>query len=223
MFLEEIERDKRPFMAVCAPSHNFVLKYFDRLFDMRISDRPEDALPGTTAFVIKGVDECENDDARTFRRACQERGLRIVTLRVPMVIGTGMTGTPMRLARGVSRGTMLRIKDNEARWSMIHATDIANVARLLSQNDDADQEYVISGAPVRVNDLIEALGQRIKDKRVGTISRRLGRIVYGKVLFDLLTTDNVVNPSVFAEKYPDFEFVNPAEYMKSHVYDDESL
>lgn len=129
----------------------------------------------------------------------------------------------MRIARGVSRGTMLIIKDNKAVWSVIHATDVARAAKTVAESPIENPDFVIAANPVSVSDMISALGRRIKDKRVGSISPRWARALYGKQLYDLLTTDCVVDTAPFCAAFPDFRFVNPAEYLTTHVYDHESL
>ena len=224
MFLqEEIIPDSRPFMAVHAPEHPFLLKYFDRCFDMRITDKPDMVETPSIAFVVLRVDSDLTDETHRFIDKCKKCGLPVVTLRVPPVIGTGMDGIPMRLARGVARGTMMKIKDNGAVWSLIHATDVAKAAKAVTGDAKSENTFVIAADPIQVNDFIEALGHRIKDKRVATISPRWARILYGRKLYDILTTDKIIDTSAFKAAFPDFEFVNPAEYLTSHVYDDESL
>lgn len=226
MFLEEeIKPDKRPVMAVFAPGREFLLKYFDREFDMRVTTNPAEAEKSSVAVAVLAYDESALPDLEDFIDKCKANGIRIIQLRVPQIIGTGMNGDLMRLARGVARGTMFKIKENEAKWAVIHATDIARAACMVSQNTDSDMEFFLSGVAVPVSELLDALGFRIKNKRVGTLSPRWAKILYGRDLFKLLTTDRLAAKecSVFDEAYPDFHFLNPAEYLTTHVYDNESL
>lgn len=225
MFTEEdLKPDTRPVMAVCAPCHGFLLKYLDREFDRRITDVPEDAARGSTAVILTGVENVDNGQIDEFRNKCASKGLPVITLRLPQfVLGTGMNGELMRVARGVSRGTMLLIKDNKAVWSVIHATDVARAAKAVADARVNSADFVVSAEPVAVNDLIAALGRRIKDKRVGSISPRWARALYGGQLYDLLTKDYTVGTAAFCSAFPEFRFVNPAEYLTTHVYDNESL
>lgn len=224
MFVEEtVVADKRPFLAVAAPRHEFVLKYFDRAFDRRITGNPEEADGDMPAFVLLDKD-AGTESVKDFLARCGRLGRRVVILRVPAaVVGTGMGDPVMRLARGVARGTMMKIRDNAAVLSVIHAVDIANVALHVARNRPESAEYAVTAPPVRVNDLLDALSFRIKNKAVSTVSPRWARILYGARLYGELTADAVMDGSSFAETFPDFTFINPVEYLKSHEYDNESL
>lgn len=224
MFIEEeLKADERPSLAVCAPSLQFLLKYLDREFNMRITDNPSECAPGNKAFVILGVGEPETAAVESFRQACKEKSIEAVTLRLPTVIGTGMGGNGMRIAKGVSRGTMMKIKDNPARWSVVHAVDVALAAKALNGTSFDATTYNLSAPAVEVNKLIEAFGIRIKDKRTATINRFWARLLYGKAFFDELTSDNIIDTSAFGALFPDFEFTDPTVYLTTHNYNDESL
>ena len=224
MFLqEEIIPDNRPLLAVYASGADFLYKYFDRRFDMRVTSNLAEVSNAMAAFLIVGTEFEDRLATDKFKEECNRINLPVITLHVPFVIGTGMTETPMRMARGVMRGLLMKIKDNTAKWSVIHAVDIANVAFMLYETGVRDSEFTISPEAVAVNDLIEALSIRIKDKRVAVISPRWARLLYGKDYFERLTTDHLVDSRGFTEQYPDFEFINPADYLKTHNYDNESL
>ena len=210
-------------MAVFAPAHNFVYKYIERRFDRRITENPADAPEGSAALLFTPVDARENSDILAFRQAASSKGMRVIKLSVPEVVGTGMTGLPMRLARGVARGTMLKIKDNISKWSLVHATDIAEVAYLVAQSDLLTPDFVIAAHPVEVNRFVEALGHRIKNKRVGSLAPRWAWILYGTELFEQLTSDRIVDTTLFSSAFPDFKFADPAEYLTTHNYDNDSL
>lgn len=226
MFIEEeVKPDERPVLAVTAPGCEYVLKYVEREFGCRLTDEPSEATHGCgSALAIVCADGGEPADLADFRARAAAAGLGVATLRVPYVIGTGMGGMMMRLARGVMRGTMLKIRGNEARWSTVHATDVARAAsRIVEAAPGSDCEYTVSAPAVRVNDLIDALGHRIKNKRVGEIKGRWARLLYGASLYGQLTGDRTVSTDEFSERFADFVFADPAEYLKTHVYDNESL
>ena len=225
MFIEEKTDDRRPCLALCAPGREFVLKYLEREFNRRITDSPAESDGNGPVFVIAGVDEKLNAEQEAFIEKAREAGKHIGIVRVPHVIGTGMGDTMMRLARGVARGTMMKIKGNEARWSVVHAVDIARAAARISAvaGGDTPDEYIVSAPPVPVNDLLEALGVRIKNKRVGYISPRWAALLYGNTLYKSLTTDFMVDTGKFDSMFADFVFNNPARYLSTPLYDDESL
>lgn len=225
MFIQTtITPDKRPVMAVYAPGREFIYKYFEREFDRRLTENPTEATPGLPAIIVTGVGETDSPSITDFRAKIKTDGGALVHLHVPEVIGTGMTGFIMQLARGVARGTMMKIRENDALLSVIHATDVARASScILAANEAADSEYVISAPPVKINDLLDALGVRIKSKRVATLKPGWAKILYGNRLYGLLTKDNCVDADSFVHDYPEFEFVNPVDYLKTHVYDEESL
>lgn len=219
------EPDKCPCIYVYAPEHGYVMKYLERELDMRVTEDAGQAdVP--VAFAIVDIFRDTKSVLENFRRCCAERGLTGVVLRVPYVVGTGMGGELMRMARGVSRGTLLCIVGNEARMAVVHATDVAVVARAVAeQHPDKAVDINLGGVAVEVNELTRALGVRIKDKRVGDIKPRWARILYGR-WYDELTRDRVpdVADGDGPEKYIDgFRYVNAAEYLRTHVYDNESL
>lgn len=224
MFIEEeIKEDKRPFQFVFAPGQEFIYKYFDREFDCRITDNPYEIDDNKFGVIIAGTEDKESPEIIKVGEECLKNGIEVVKLLVPDVIGTGMTGLMMRLARGVARGTMMQIKENKAVRSVIHATDIARVAKTLKASNHAKNEYIVSPPPVEINDLLEALSFRIKNKKLPSVSKRFARILDGKELFEELTNDKIADTSNFASEYQNFSFVNPVEYLKTHVYDEESL
>ena len=223
MFIEEIKPDNRPFLAVYAPGREFLYKYFDRDFDCRITSDPFEVSSPFPAILISGIDDEQSSEKQDeFVKNCREKELVLIHLRVPDVIGTGMGGLMLRMARGVARGTLMLIKGNEAKRSVIHATDITKAAKKISL-ERKEAEFVISAPSIPVNDLIDALSYRIKNKRIGTVSSKWAKFLYGKTMFDQLTVDKVVNTKEFEQAFQDFVFVNPAEYLKTHIYDNESL
>lgn len=212
-------------MVVRAPERDFVTKYFDRRFNRRVTSVFDDPDIDRTmpAFIVSNADGSRQADEQAFADEARRTGLRPIVLRVPHVIGTGMGGFMMTLARGVARGTTLCIKGNEAQLSIIHAVDLADAAAAVAQTDADSAPLTVSAPPTPVNDLILALGVRIKDKRVGSIAPRWARIIYGKSLYRDMTTSVVVDTAAFDALCPGFTYHAPAEYMRTHIYDDESL
>ena len=213
----------------------FLTKYLEREFDRELDktalteeflgdyDIAPVMLSSVTAESGNGA---AADAEKAFAGFCRRSGVTPVILRLPpFVIGTGMQGLPRTLARGVARGTMLRIKDNDAEVSAVHAVDVARVARILAESRPETPVIVtVAGVTVKMNDLVDALGVRIKDKRVGSIKPFWAKALYGQSLYRDLTTSAVFDGSALGSLLPEgFEFENPAEYLKSHVYDHESL
>lgn len=216
--------DIRPVMGVCAPRHNFVLKYFDRYFDRRVTADAGEITDKTFAVVIVGENDADNEEAARFKEICRKENIPVVTLCVGAVLGTGMGDPLMKIARHVARGTMFLIKDNAARMSVIHAVDLPAVAKVVADEGiPTEKEYAVSAPPVAVSDLVVALAVRIKNKSVGVLKYRWARLLYGAAFFDSMTNDSVIDTTDFTTAHPEFVFTNPVEYLKTHIYDDESL
>ncbi|MCH5219236.1 MAG: hypothetical protein J1F20_01605 [Muribaculaceae bacterium] len=190
---------------------------------MRVTEVPDEADKDTCAIVVTGVRDAENPKVIDFMEGCVRRGLTCLHLRVPYVVGTGMGGVMMRMARGVSQGTVMRIKDNETEWSVIHATDVASAAKHFADKPSPQTDYVVSASPVKVNELVTAFGVRIKNKHIGSLSRRWARLLSGKSLYQAMVTDQILDTRQFATDYPEFVFANPVVYLETHDYGDDSL
>ena len=239
MFVEEEEltaaRCQRPCLVADTSLYPFLSKYLEREFDRDIrqpaADTPFPADYDLAPLMLSSVNAANDGSAeaaaeKAFINICNQNQANPVILRLPpFVIGTGMQGLPRTLARGVARGTMLKIKDNEAEVSAVHAVDIARVAAVLASSRPQNPLAVnVPGITVRINDLIEALGVRIKDKRVGSIKPFWAKALYGQSLYADLTTSLTFDDTAINTLLPeDFVFQNPAEYLTTHVYDHESL
>lgn len=214
------DTDRRPHMTVYMPGQEFIAKYIDRHFDRNVLVRLGDD-PGVEALMLSRAVNPDTAAEATYREWCAAHGIKPRILRLAMVIGTGMAGFGMTLARGVARGTMLVIRDNVAVRSAIHCVDIPRVIERLPQDE---LTLTVAGPPVSISELVCALGKRIKDKRVGSIKPRWARLLYGSSLYGDLTRDQVTDTAdLEATLGPDFVFTNIPGYLTTHVYDDESL
>ena len=145
-------------------------------------------------------------------------------LRAAHIVGTGMNGLPMRLARGIARGMLMHIRGNEAMLSVVHASDVARLAVILPAG--LPPLNITDGTETRVDDLIDALAYRMKNKRVYTIkSQRIARLLYGGEYFgeltNTLTFSNAALLAALPAGTPPPEEVT--NYLRTHVYDESSL
>lgn len=225
---QEIKPDTRPVITVIAPGHEFLLKYFDRYFDRRVVTDVSDDTSADLPVIVVGS---AYDEVSSVMPESQSPQREVITLLLPEVVGTGMNGPVMRLARGLARGTLCKIKDNTAVWSVIHAVDVPRFAdevmKFLSsqkRHTVSKKPFLLTPNPTKVSDLIDALAHRMAHKRVFTIKPRWARLLYGKRLYDLLTRDRIpAKAESDRDTYPDFDYTDPVEYLTTHIYDDESL
>lgn len=148
-------------------------------------------------------------------------------MRLPHVVGTGMTGILIEIVAMIKRGTMFHVAGNEARVSVIHALDVARLALTLSA---VGGDYTLSdGINPTWHDLVEALSVRVDHKRVTTIKPSwakylawAGPIIGGpdRDMLSKITTDSIVEAS---ELPVAGDMINVVEYLSTHNYDDHDI
>lgn len=162
---------------------------------------------------------------------CERNNVTLSIIYCPPIIGTGMKGYPRTLVNSIYRGFYTHIDGNEARGSVVHATDVARASRLVSE---IGGEYIITDGvnPTR-HDLAEALAYRLDDKRIFTIS--LSKAKRTARLIDLFTMSNKRRNALRLEtttltfsceklrKTTGFEPQSVTEYLRTHIYDENSL
>ncbi len=159
-----------------------------------------------------------------------------VTLRFPLVIGTGMSGVSGRMARMIYHGTYFHVKDNDARVSVIHATDVAAAVRIALTNGAITGDFTISdGTDPTRRELAEGLAWRMGQKRIYSLSKkkfaiiarwadRLGISAFNSKQLHLLTTDALVDSTAWAEAAGnEWHPQSTVDYLRTHVYDEHSL
>lgn len=213
------------------PRASFIIKYIHReLSDNPVTPRQkitEDIETTDSDFTIVTFDDhiiVKSIDGRT------------VTLKLPMVIGTGMTGEGARMARMIYRGTYFHVKDSTSRVSVIHATDAAKAVRLAMTSDALEGEYAISdfNEPSR-HDLAEAIAYRLGQKRIYSLTMKrfasiarwadkLGIAPFSSKRLKMLTSEALIDTSRWNEATADSWHPTPViEYLRTHDYDHNSL
>ncbi|MDE6321922.1 MAG: hypothetical protein K2L93_06430 [Muribaculaceae bacterium] len=213
------------------PGNSFIRKYILHKLQTNPIDPKQRIIEDDEAADIDYTIDIHDDHAEILRSEGDS-----VTLRYPMVIGTGMTGEAARTARMIYRGTYLHVKDSEARVSVIHATDVAAAVRIALTNESIKGVYTISdGVDPTRHDLAEALAWRLGQKRIYSLSAkkfaklarwadRLGLSAYNTKQLLLLTTDAIVNATDWAELAgKDWQPQSTVEYLRTHIYDEHSL
>lgn len=214
-----------PVLYVYAPGHQFLIPYFEREFSdyIVVADPPAVKLAGAVMVSSALVDTKSPWPHReeAFKKMCAQNSVAPCILRVPHVVATGMTGLPMRLARGIARGTLMHIKGNEAVMNLIHGVDVAQYAHVLMGKDVAVN--ITDGTETPVDSLIDALARRINDKKVFSIAQRWAKLLYGNEFYLQMTTSCTVSDSEARAIAPEVHLHPVTEYLTTHNYDDESL
>lgn len=144
----------------------------------------------------------------------------VAVLFCPNIVGTGMNGLPMEIAGRIARGSYYHLGGNEARLSTIHASDVAKAVRLSYKK--GGQYIVTDGEDPTFHDFAEALAWRINHKRILTLNSKWVNWIVSPSLRRIITKDNTFDSSRFFNDF-DFHPVPVTEYLRTHVYDEESL
>ena len=197
--------EKQLTLKIVTPESDFVLPYIER-------ELPEAQIVDSGAMYTVFITQ---DKALLSRKPEGSVGLFC-----PAIVGTGMTGLPMTLARAIARGRLYHITGKESRVSTVHAVDVARAVRSVL---GAEGDFTITdGCDPTVHDLAEALAHRIDSRRIYTVKPRWARWIMSGELLELISHDRVEDGGEFAKKF-DFRPVSVVEYLKTHDYDDESL
>lgn len=210
-----------PNLALSLGGNDFLLPYFERQFPTPTPETDNDSeLPPPIGAIRVCIDDAGNDADPEFDDYCNSNNLPVCELRCPSVVGTKMKGLPRRIAEGIYRGTYCLIRDNEARISVVHASDVARAAALALGSQGT---YTLTDmADPTIRDLSDAIAYRLGDKRLFTLPTWAAKIWYGSQYYQKLTTDNTY-PDTFTESFPDFRPHPVTEYLRTHVYDESSL
>lgn len=181
----------------------------------------EAALPGYRLTDAAGADHvvvlC--DPAELDMYACKYPAAAVIG--APNVIGTGMTGWPMELAARVWRGTFVHLRGAEpVPVSTVHATDVARAVALTLGRPG---RYVVTDcADHTLDELADALADRLDGKRIFTAPRRWGRWLPGYTFRRESAARPVYDGAPFASEFG-LNPVNVSTYLRTHVYDESSL
>lgn len=224
-FVEPYVKEALPGVAIVANPAEAQLAVMVSSTDIYSRNDPSEA-PGEKS----ALDTASEWVARESAFAERFAGTPVLILRCPDIICTGMTGFGQELARAVWRGTFFHFPANEARRSVVHATDIARVvAKAVSAglpHSGVNIYNISDGVDPTIHDLAEALAFRMNNKRISTMSTRpqqwLLRLAYGKRRTALYTTSCLVDSSALRLDMA-FAPTDVCNYLRTHLYDENSL
>ncbi len=267
---QDIKLPRQTFLLFC-PDREFVVPYLERQLgeEWHVVTRLSDTdLPDRVAMLsstdIYAVDEGLNYDESTavdpesswyanerlFEGYCRQRSLHPIIVRCANIVGTGMNGLPMDLARGIHRGTLRHIatprSKHETRLnrgkqvverpkvflSVIHAVDVALIVDILTspgrinnqiQTAYNDEIYNLSDNTLtNIDELIDALAYRINNKQVTSASPFWTRMFAGRRVYHALTHSLTFNPAKIL-RVAGFTPHEVTQYLRTHTYDESSL
>lgn len=156
-------------------------------------------------------------------------------LSLPAVVGTGMSGQLMDMARGINAGWYFNIGGDRSRMSVVHAVSVATAVRLAVKSGDYAGDWLLTDGldPLR-SDVAAALACRLGQKRVYTMPMKWHKILawigdklrfmpYSSARLNAMTRDAIKEGRTFADVCPDWCPVDTVDYLKTHDYSDETF
>lgn len=151
----------------------------------------------------------------------------VTVVRTAHVVGTGMTGLPMRMAAAIGRSLYSHVAGDESRISVVHALDVARLVRRLAP---LGGEWTVSdGQDPTVSDFAEALSMRLGHKRVTTMSpHKAWWAAWATSLIGGLSRaqEKRLRQGDTVEPTPlpfDFTPIHVVDYLKTHQYGPEDI
>lgn len=239
------EPSAKPLAVIFMPEREFLLPYFRRrLPEYDVTASMEDATGRTPELAVmvsstdiynvkSGIGHTEQtplpasspwrEKENAWSQWCADNSLPVTVVRCPEVIGTGMHGLAMRLARGIARGTLLHIRGNQGLISLIHAVDVAALA--IRPELQGHTVNLTDGTETSMDSLIDALAFRLDNKRVLTIKwPQIARAIYGAEFYEDLTRSLTFSNALSLDLLGSSAVLHPVtEYLRTHVYDEDSL
>lgn len=194
-------------LKVYLPERRFLMPYLQRElpdYEISIVDTPAQC----RAAIVEPQTDTDNFGADT------------VVLRCPNIVGTGMTGLPMMIARRIANGSFYHLGQNDARLSTIHASDVA-VALAMAIDSPGIYTATDCNDPT-FHDFAEALAHRLNGKRILTLNSRWINWIISPALKKTITRTQIYDGTEFCRKF-NFSPHPVVDYLRTHIYDDESL
>ncbi len=156
----------------------------------------------------------------------------LTILRPPLIVGTRMKGLLRSMVNGIYRGYYFHIKGNEARRSVIHATDVSSVVRKISPIGGVYN--ITDGVGPKIYDFAEALACRMGDKRIYTLPMpivksvaKIGDIIGYSAPITTQKLSHLTETLTFNSEailnVIDWKPNSVIEYLRTHNYDENSL
>lgn len=143
---------------------------------------------------------------------------------LPVVIGTGMKGSALDMARSINRGTYYHVKgDDDRRAHVIHAVDVARAIGLAVAVDcRAGTYFLTDGRNPLVSEIAEGLAHRLGQKRIYTLSPKWFRFMNKmglakKIEFSPMEMCRPAMP-LLSDAVDGWNPVDTVEYLKTHDY-----
>ena len=199
-----------PVLRIYTRNCEFVLPFIaEEMSDYRIE--PTDCIDKADVSVIDPCSISSTGELVIDDIECYDSNKESLILCCPNIVGTGMTGLPMYLAKSIVRGTYFHFNDNLTRISTVHAID---VARAVKTTIGEKGIFVVTDCMMPTfYEFSEALAYRLNQKRILTLSSKWTRWIMGGKMKKILSKDIAFDGSGFAKLFG-FKPVIVTEYLK---------
>lgn len=174
----------------------------------------------------------EDEAEAAMTSACAVRNIPLTILRLPLlVVGTGMGGVLMTMVRQLHRGTYIESNGEDGTVSVLHASSVGPAIEAAAGTPGIFN--LTDGSETTVGELADALSYRIgknrhrplKPKWAWTLARwadRLGISGQGVEMMEFKTRSLTFAAEKFMSAFS-YRPVKTTDYLKNHVYDENSL
>lgn len=165
----------------------------------------------------------END----FTEQCRRHDTTATILRLPLLIGTGMTGEIRRRINAIHRGVYRHIEGIEAHQSVLHARDLPDL--IIALTGQPEVYNVSDRTDPTTYEIAEALSARMGAKRIYTVKAKWAHIAarfadifgikdLGSAYLKSVTATRTISPARLTANCPTYSPTNTTTFLRSHTY-----
>lgn len=242
----------KPEVVVVIPSRCNLVKFFETINQLKTIDLSKTdvlvLLSSTDIYNLTQSEMADEDSPLTPNSpwleieksvsdiAKEHPGMRLITLRLPLVMGTGMQGILAEIAAGILSGTYRHIlpAHAEAHHSVVHAADVAAIIPALVDSDVEGVYHLTDGQNPSTQELSEAIAWRVDHKRIYSIPpkwqkfvARVGRLLkwdaYSPSRLTYLSTPHTFSDARLRAALPSFTTTSVTVYLRTHNYDNDRI
>lgn len=151
---------------------------------------------------------------------CGRHGIKLSILRPSSVIGTGMTGRMLLLAKAINSGAYMHLHEYNPYRSYIHVSELAAIVRDIIGKPGIFN--LTDGQSHSLHELADALAIRMKNKRIFKIPKLVSKILFkvinfipaGHKLRQQTSSDLTFSCAHLETTLPNLKHLNVVEYLK---------
>lgn len=186
------------------------------------TDADEDTPTASTPAALAWL-HAESD----FKSQCERHNTTATILRLPLLIGTGMTGEIRRRVNAIHRGVYRHIEGIEAHQSVLHARDLPDL--IIALTGQPGVYNVSDRTDPTTYEIAEALSARMGAKRIYTVKAKWAQLAarfadifgikdLGSAYLKSVTATRTISPARLTANCPTYSPTNTTTFLRSHTY-----